>query len=116
MWKRLFNMKIGYSTNAVDYLDKVRGVASQLQESGAIVSDEILVTVALQGLSEKFDTLVAVITHKEEPPTFDALTALLTDEVDRQGGDEGSLLLGRYSVTGSEYLAATSIIYFGRIR
>lgn len=84
MWKRLFNIEIGYTTNIVEYLDKVRSVAIELRESGAEVSDEILVTAALQGLGEKWDTLVTVITHGETP-TFDGLTALLIDEVARKG-------------------------------
>ena len=86
MWKTLFRITIGYSTSIVEYLDKVRSVSITLRESGAIVSDEILVTIALQGLGEKFDTLIAVITHRETPPTFNELTALLTDEVARKGG------------------------------
>ena len=88
MWKTLFRITIGYNTDVVEYLDKVRSVAITLRESGAEVSDEILVTVALQGLGEKFDTLIAVITHSEVPPTFDALTTLLTEEVARKGATE----------------------------
>lgn len=84
LWKRLFSIEVGYSQNVVEYLDKVRSVAIALRESGAVVSDEILVTAALQGLNKEFDTLVSVITHGEQP-TFDSLTALLEEEYVRKG-------------------------------
>jgi len=80
----LFNIEVGYSQGVVEYLDKVRSVAITLRESGAIVSDEILVTAALQGLNKEFDTLVSVITHGEQP-TFDSLTVLLEEEAVRKG-------------------------------
>jgi hypothetical protein len=38
---------MGYSTDVVKYLNKVRSVAITLQESKAEVSNEILVTIAL---------------------------------------------------------------------
>jgi hypothetical protein len=84
LWRTLFSIEVGYSQGVVEYLDKVRRTAIALRESGAVVSDEILVTVALQGLNKEFDTLVSVITHGEQP-TFDSLTALLEEEAVRKG-------------------------------
>lgn len=49
------------------------------------MSYDLLVTVALQRLGKRFDTLIAVITHAKVPPTLDALTALLVEEVARIG-------------------------------
>jgi len=84
LWRTLFSIEVGYNQGVVEYLDKVRRTAIALRESGAVVSDEILVTVALQGLNKEFDTLVSVITHGEQP-TFDSLTALLEEEAVRKG-------------------------------
>jgi hypothetical protein len=84
LWKKLFSIEVGYSQGVVEYLDKVRSTAIALRESGAVVSDEVLVTVALQGLNKEFDTLVSVVTHGEQP-TFDSLTALLEEEAVRKG-------------------------------
>lgn len=84
LWKRLFNIKIKESQSIVDYLDDIREVSIRLRECGVNIMDEILVTIALQGIGSEFDALIAVITHKEKP-TFDELTALLTEEISRKG-------------------------------
>ena len=65
LWKRLFTLKADnqVSLSVMEYLDKIRSIGIQLKGSGAEVSDELLVTAALQGLGEEFDTLVSVITH-----------------------------------------------------
>jgi hypothetical protein len=85
LWKRLFNIKAETrsSLTVMEYLDRVREIGIALKESGAEVSDELLVTAALQGLGEGFDTLVSVITHGERP-TFDSLTILLQEEASRK--------------------------------
>jgi len=86
LWKRLFNIQAenGTSLTVIEYLDRVRGIGIALKESGAEVSDELLVTAALQGLGQGFDTLVSVITHSREQPTFDSLTILLQEEASRK--------------------------------
>jgi hypothetical protein len=85
LWKRLFKVETenGTSLTVIEYLDKVRTIGIALKESGAEVSDELLVTAALQGLGQGFDTLVSVITHGEQP-TFDSLTVLLEEEASRK--------------------------------
>lgn len=85
LWKRLFSADAenGTSLTVMEYLDRVRGIGIALKESGAEVSDELLVTAALQGLGQGFDTLVSVITHGEQP-TFDSLTTLLQEEASRK--------------------------------
>lgn len=45
------------------------------------MNNELLVIVALKGPGKRFVTLILVITHAKVPPTFDAFTALLVDEV-----------------------------------
>lgn len=98
LWKRLFNIEVGYSQGVVEYLDKVRSIAIALRESGAVVNDEILVTAALQGLNKEFDALISVITHGEQP-TFDSLTALLEEEAVRKGmKPSGSVIPGKDTI------------------
>jgi hypothetical protein len=87
LWKTLFTIKPGYGNDIVAYLDKVRGVGIQLKDSGVEVPDELLVTAALQGLGKDFDTVVSVITCGKEP-SFDSLAALLSEEVERKGGEK----------------------------
>lgn len=85
LWTKLFsiNAENGNGTTVIEYLDRVRDIGIQLRESGAEVSNELLVTAALQGLGDNFDTLVSVITHGEQP-TFDSLTMLLLEEAHRR--------------------------------
>jgi len=78
----------------VEYLDKVRSIAIALRESRAKVSDEVLVTIALQGLNKEFNTLVSMITHGEQP-TFDSLIALLEEEAIRKGMRPGGSAIAR---------------------
>jgi hypothetical protein len=49
----------------VKYLDKVRRTVIVLRESRAIVSNKILITIALQGLNKEFNTLVSIIIYGE---------------------------------------------------
>lgn len=83
LWRRLFSVEAN-SLTVMEYLDSVRSIGIALKESGATVSDELLVTAALQGLGREFDTLVSVVTHGEQP-TFDSLTVLLQEEAARKG-------------------------------
>lgn len=84
LWKRLFVPGKYGGLGITEHLDRIREVGIQLKESGAEVSDELLVTAALQGLGEGFDTLVSVVTNGKQP-TFDSLAMLLKEEASRRG-------------------------------
>jgi hypothetical protein len=84
VWKQLFTVKFEHSENIEVYLDRVRGWVNTLKEGGAEVSDEIMATVALQGLSKDFDTVVSVVTCAKDRLTFESLRGLLLEEEARK--------------------------------
>ena len=79
----MFNIEVRYSQGVIKYLDKVKSVVIVLRKFRAIISNEILVIIALQSLNKKFDTLVSIIIYGEQP-TFDSLIILLEEEAIRK--------------------------------
>jgi hypothetical protein len=84
VWKQLFTVEFRNSENIEEYLDRVRGWVNTLREGGAEVSDEIMATVALQGLGKDFDTVISVVTCAKDRPTFESLRGLLLEEEARK--------------------------------
>lgn len=94
LWQKLFSVTPGH-TGVVAYLNEIRGVGIQLKDSGATIPDELLVTIALQGLRKEYETVVSVLTCGKEQPTFESLEGLLNEqsariEVKRESSGEHS--------------------------
>jgi hypothetical protein len=88
LWKQLFTVECEHGDKIEVYLNKVRKLVNTLKEGGAEVSDEIVVTVALQGLKKDYDTVISVVTCGKDRPTFESLRGLLLEEEARKSGRE----------------------------
>ena len=64
-----------------DYCTKIKSMADRLHNLGSLVSENNLVTYAVNGLDSRFTTIVKIIRHRETLPTFEmARNMLLLEE------------------------------------
>ncbi|GKB02306.1 Toll/interleukin-1 receptor domain-containing protein [Tanacetum coccineum] len=76
------NMAIG-NLSVNDYFQELKSKADRLTNLGSKVSDESLVTYAINGARSKFLEIAHSIRHREKLPTFDeARSMILLEEWD----------------------------------
>ncbi|PWA61851.1 hybrid signal transduction histidine kinase M [Artemisia annua] len=69
------------SMSVNDYCTKIKSMADRLHNLGSPVSENNLVTYAVNGLDSRFTTIVKIIRHRETLPTFEtARNMLLLEE------------------------------------
>ena len=78
-----------------EYLNKIKGIELGLRETGIVVPEELIMSITLLRLGNKFKTLVTVITHCNLP-TLDKLYTILLDKEVKVRGVEGLPREGAY--------------------
>lgn len=63
-----------------DYCQKLKTLSDLLANVDSPVSDRVVVTHMLNGLSEKFDNIINIIKHRQPFPSFSAARSMLIEE------------------------------------
>ncbi|CAB77880.1 putative reverse transcriptase [Arabidopsis thaliana] len=82
-----------------DYCQKLKTLSDLLANVDSPVSDRVVVTHMLNGLSEKFDNIINIIKHRQPFPSFSVARSMLIEEERR---------LSKQVKTGSSHSANSS--------
>ncbi|XP_010424379.1 PREDICTED: uncharacterized protein LOC104709468 [Camelina sativa] len=66
-----------------DYCQKLKTLSDLLANVNSPVSDRVVVTYMLNGLSPKFDNIINIIKHRQPFPTFAVARSMLVEEEQR---------------------------------
>ena len=82
LWRSLMNLKIEDRTIA-EYLRFIDETVAQLKEANEAISNGLLITATLDGLTESFSTFIAVANHRSPAYTYETLKIALLNEEER---------------------------------
>ena len=66
--------------SAEEYFSKIDSIITLLNDLGSDISEDDVVTYAINGLSEKFGSLAQIIAHKDTVPTLATMRSMGTTE------------------------------------
>lgn len=84
LYTELTSLKMERNENVTDFIIRAETLASQLRDTGEIISDSLLVAMVMKALPEVFKPFVAVINQKDDDLTFSAFKILIRNYEDTE--------------------------------
>jgi len=71
LYNQLTSLKIGSEETVTDYVIRVETASTSLKSANEVVSDGLLIAMALKGLSAEYTTFSTLVSQKDPPMTFE---------------------------------------------